>query len=625
MRIRRVVVWLIIVLAAALAVYIWSSRSQPSPPEPPSFAEAPAYEQPLRGSPSPPEETLRQRLGELIGDPASAVSEADVRALEAQFRRSLKIPLLITADYDIPTEDYVPKGTHAWLQALKAWRVTRSEDAVRWFEWLDDDTLVYSTLRGIYRKDFHGPAQLLVRAPMARMSYPSLSPDRRSVAAVVRGGILTADISSGAHRVHRFDKPISDITWAPDGRLVGFTTRTAVWTLDPLTRKMHRLHRAEYLTPYPEYDPTPCKVLATDDIRWSPDGRYVSVRQSIHGDPQWALVVLAGANGRAVRRVFCFDVSYLSWSPNCRTIAYADSGGEPDGYLIVLDVPTGRSDELYCGGTSTFHGKSAWSHDGRYVAFEFVGEEWGPVIDRYRPLNIHEPPSIRGRARPSASRMCSLEWHPARSTVAHIEELKPGTGSAFHRAASQPSLCWTTRVVSLSGKHRPAQPYAGYYPDIAASVPMPPIAGRKETPRWSPEGRTLAVLCDVSGRYQVWVTGLLSQPRNRQNAQTWLRAAREHLRTGDLNGAVSCLQNSIRLDASDEARLLLTTIYLRIAERETNPYQRWRLYRGAIFEASRVPFDSLDADMTKKVARAFAVSDSISAAFRSVADPSASP
>ncbi len=555
----------------------------------------------------------------LRGD--KSLARPDAAPLEQEFRRTLKSPPIITANYDVPTEDYVPKGTHAWLQPLVARKVTESDDEVRWFEWLDDDTLVYSTLKGIYRKDLHGPPELLARAPMARASVPCLSPDRKSVAAVVWGGIMVVDTETAEQTLHEFDKPISDVTWSPDSRLVGFTTRTELWTLDPGTDKMHRLYHAEYLKSGEEVETKPSKVSATDYVQWSPDGRYVSVRQILRGEFAYlTLVTLSSVSGGGVRRIDCWNDSYLSWSPDSQTVAYANSGGEPDGYVFALDLRTGKERLSYCNGTDTIHGRSAWSCDGRYLAIEFLGRGYFDVVATYRPLDLFEPTSGPASPHPVASRALPFAWHPSRQVIASAEETKPAVRDYRRPMEDIPTFGWTIRLTALSGKRNPMKPYTGYRPEIAETVPMPPVVGRKQTPRWSPDGTKLAVLCDLSGSYQVYVTGLLSQEKTARNAETWLGSAREYLRTGEIAQAVACLQNAVRLGASPDARILLTRTYLDLAEMERNQYQRWKIYQGAIHEASNVPFKSLDADLKHHLMQCIIDSDVLSGAFGRVAD-----
>jgi len=627
MRISRstVLIGILVVLIAFTATWHLSHRGRlPEPvltaPSVPSFVPKPRSVDEILAAILKPGPSRPEYIEELLAADKS-LARPNAASLEQQFLRSLKSPELITADYDVPTEDYVPKGTHAWLQPLTARKVTESEDAIRWFEWLDDDTLVYSTLKGVYRKDLHGPPELLARAPMARASVPCLSPDRRSVAAVVWGGIMVVGTESGEQSLHPFDKAISDITWSPDSRLITFTTRTELWTLDRSSKGFRRLYREAHLKAEEWMEDGSLPVASTNDPQWSPDGRHIAIRQLVGGDREWghlAFTVVSNAGGRVAHRFNCWYETFMSWSPDSRTIAFGDSGGDVDGMALAEDIHGSKARLYYVGGASTTYDHSAWSPDGKHLAFECVGRDWSGLVGRYGALEVFEPVARASMVRPVASRPLPFAWHPSRPMVANIEELRFWTNRPMAPDIAA-SLAWTVRLNVISGERTTVSAYIGHHSEIAGTIPIPPIAGRKQTPRWSPDGTKLAVLCDLSGSYQVYVTGLLSHERNARNAETWLGSAREHLKTEEIGKAVACLQNAVRLGVSPDARILLVQTYLHLAESEANPYQRWRLYQGAIHEASNVPFKSLDADLKHRLIRCIIDSDTLSDAFETVA------
>ena len=561
MRISRstVLIGILVVLIAFTTVWHLAHRRPEPVPEKsasnaPSFVQKPRSADEILAAILKPGAISRFDIEELLAGDKSLV-RPDAASLEQEFRRTLKSPPIITTDYDVPTEDYVPKGTHAWLQPLVASKVTESDDEIRWFEWLDDDTLVYSTLKGVYRKNLHGPPELLARAPMARASVPCLSPDRRSVAAVVWGAVMVVGTETGERRLHAFDKPISDITWSPDSRLVGFTTRTALWTLDPGTGKMYRLYHAEQVSGEWWSEDKPLPVVSTDDVQWSPDGRHISIRQPVWGDFTYtAFTVVQSMSGRVVSLIGCWDQAYPSWSPDSRTVAYGDSGGDVDGRALASDVFNQKERLDFCGGTDTSYGRSAWSSDGRFVAFEYVGRGYDPVQSRYRTLDVFEPEGVASRPCPVASRPLPFEWHPTRHVTASVVETKPAIQDYMKPFEDVPAIAWRLELAWVSRHERDFGAQAGNPADVSTPIQMPPIAGRKQTPRWSPDGTKLAVLCDLSGQYQVYVTGLVSQERNQRNAGTWLRSSQEYLKTEESGKAVACLQNAVRLGAPPEAR-----------------------------------------------------------------------
>jgi WD40 repeat protein len=256
---------------------------------------------------------------------------------------------------------------------------------------------------------------------------PVVSPDGRFVAAL-RGQQLWVMRPDG--RGARMLAPSADsVSWARDSRRLAFGSGVTVWTVA----------RAGGL---------PRRVTNGPDDRspsLSPDGRTVAFLRE--GGAGWMLVVRRdGRETVAAQQAWGAPV----WSPDGRWIAVRDGNGQ----AIELVRPTGGTPRVLAraAGSTIFAG-SAWSRDGRRIAYEdFDG--------------LHVVPSSGGRSRLLVKGLTQgLSWSARGEEIAFATT--GGTGVVtlagrirtlvrFGLGESQPGITWAVAAERL--RYRKLEP-----------------------------------------------------------------------------------------------------------------------------------------------------------------------
>jgi Tol biopolymer transport system component len=135
-----------------------------------------------------------------------------------------------------------------------------------------------------------------------------------------------------------------DPSWSPDRRRIAFarvgSRRRGIYVIDVASRSVRRLTHG--------FDTAPA---------FSPDGSRVAF---VRGRS----IRIVGSNARAGRRLLRTRLSprQLSWSPDRRSILFADGG-----YVRLVDVATRRVVILPVGGDSNF--RPVFAADGGTIAF----------------------------------------------------------------------------------------------------------------------------------------------------------------------------------------------------------------------------------------------------------------
>ena len=220
-------------------------------------------------------------------------------ALTTEFRR-VKSEWLPSAEYEILTDRYVFDSDAIWLQPEEPRKITSLTNDVLWFAWLTEDKLVYITREGVFSRGLDAPD-----APIASFNIPEnsktvLSPDKQRLAINFGNVIVTVSLPDGALLRHAPNKFILGLTWSPDSRLIAYTTRTGLWILDPEAGASRNLYEGRSIK---SWDHRVYVVTQTAEPLWSPDGRYISIRQNADGADGRLIKVIRTSDGSIKRRI----------------------------------------------------------------------------------------------------------------------------------------------------------------------------------------------------------------------------------------------------------------------------------------------------------------------------------
>jgi TolB protein len=143
-------------------------------------------------------------------------------------------------------------------------------------------------------------------------------------------------------------------TWSPDGR-VAFAGRSGIVAARPEGGGL------DTLTNGPDFAPA-----------WSPDGKLIAFRRGATPD---AGLWLMNADGSGPRQLVAslHDLSFPTWSPASRSIAYVAAGSTSSEDVWVVDVGTGVARDLTP--TPVPDREPSWSPDGAYLAFDSGTED----------------------------------------------------------------------------------------------------------------------------------------------------------------------------------------------------------------------------------------------------------
>lgn len=253
------------------------------------------------------------------------------------------------------------------------------------------------TRRVVYREDMPGQNLTDIFVPRQFEEYqPLWSPDSRRIAFRDPGsrGLYVIDLMTLTTH-HLLEDSLAFIygeSWSPDGQTLVFMSGGDIWMTDVHTYEVRRLTNTPANIPSVDWSPDSTRiayhylieaerlmqsfVLNTDTAEnqtitpndsfnpeWSPDGEWIVYLSGRNGQRSVYTLHLVSDTTYLLQADRMEDVHTLSWSPDSREIALADSDGE-----IYLADPTGTEVRL-----AAENGMDPqWSPDSQYLMFERV-------------------------------------------------------------------------------------------------------------------------------------------------------------------------------------------------------------------------------------------------------------
>jgi dipeptidyl aminopeptidase/acylaminoacyl peptidase len=263
---------------------------------------------------------------------------------------------------------------------------------------------------------------------------------------------------------------VSTPALAPNGRLVAFTVTTVVEDKD-------RRHNEVWMAPTdgsaPPYRFTSPGTEASNPV-WSPDGALLAFTSRREGGADSTTTTWFLRTGPAAGEAFQVPGVNATpvWSPDGHQIAYLWRGPQRD---------TGRADRRrgWVSADAITRGPDPRRFDGRVITYlPFKGDERGYLGDPsiVLPNHLYVVPAAGGEPRlltPGTLSQNGLDWSPDGRTIAFVQD---STEPDFLREDNNPDL-WSVDVAS------------------GRLTRLTSARGYERSPKFSPDGRSIAYLC----------------------------------------------------------------------------------------------------------------------------------
>lgn len=258
------------------------------------------------------------------------------------------------------------------------------------------------------------------------------------------------------------------------------------------------------------------QIAGLSEPRWSPDGALASYLHSRNGEGR--LIVVPSAGGPELQISTdppaqpggSYGGGYYDWSPDSRALVYLAS----DGKLWIVPARGGRSRRLAEG-----EGRQrapSWSPDGRSIAYVWETAEWSAVA--MADLSDGATPAWPRRVSGQADFVQDAAWSPDSRFLAWHEW-------------DVPNMPWDGSRIVVADRSTGERRVVAGGDEVATAQP-----------RFSPDGRYLAFLCDRGGWLNLWIANAdgsgarpLVEEAFEHGGPAWSPGARTHVwsPTGD--------------------------------------------------------------------------------------------